>query len=654
MSRKAQTSSKELSAHGTGTGAGFMTEKSDTDTLNTIINAENENVASPALDSSGPSKRRTTLNRKKEAAAMAAVANGGGDSDQKQEAPAAPVSPKQKQKQQRKPRKQLQKEEQEEERAQEHKREQGEQDDGGQDGERNRDDNDNKGEPQPSSALTTTVGTRGRKKSLATSDSTSASSKRGKRVTASTVSAVSADEGGCESGAGNAVVAPSSFCSVAEIGSEEVNGKSTHNVSNDDESHVPSVWTKTLGRQRSSTSSARAAKASAGNAAGKNNAMKTTKFVFNAYDTTKHQQIAKSNTSDDENVILRLNVHDKDKDKCGTGGTNGQQQPEAFRDDDEESSIMFDEGSFDADSQSYTYSSSAKKQMGKIPSAYDETSFSQFTSRPSIFEANEGFSHHHDNPHSGVMRHAAEDIGHPHVQPYLPLQGCQRPQLQPHLRKMRLLMEFEEKNKANEWPANTNIHCYWCCHRFYNHPYGIPLKYVNNRFYVHGCFCSLECATAYNFGNGGSIDEMWERYSLINMMAHRLFENNESEENDHKENGHCDDTCTGGSRSSAIGMVRQAPHRLALAMFGGHLSIEEFRSYCPSHRLTVINFPPMMTLTQQVEEINDTDVQSTHKYVPIPSERIDRYQKEIKLKRTKPLVNKNNTLINAMNIRYHS
>lgn len=177
------------------------------------------------------------------------------------------------------------------------------------------------------------------------------------------------------------------------------------------------------------------------------------------------------------------------------------------------------------------------------------------------------------------------------------------------------------------------LHCQWCCHRFEGDGVGLPLKFSDGRFSVTGRFCSLECAAAHNASSGGSLDEMWDRYSLLNMMAHRMH----------------------GPAAASAGPVRQAPSRLALRMFGGHMGIEEFRAFASAHnKLTVVNHPPMVAMPQQVEEISEHDVRSTRRYVPIDTERIDRYQKEIKLRRTKPLANKNNTLDRAMNIRYTS
>lgn len=196
-----------------------------------------------------------------------------------------------------------------------------------------------------------------------------------------------------------------------------------------------------------------------------------------------------------------------------------------------------------------------------------------------------------------------------------------------NLKVIDLLKDFEEKNKHNEWPSNTSIHCYWCCHKFNNTPFGIPVKYINDRFHVYGCFCSLECCAAHNMDSKDSSDDIWERSSLINMLARKLGYKN---------------------------YIKPAPSRLALKIFGGHMEIDEFRSYCNSNKIMNINFPPMLTMTQQIEEINASDISNDYRYVPIDTNRIDKYKEKIKLKRNKPITNFKNTLDHTMNLKYGS
>lgn len=190
---------------------------------------------------------------------------------------------------------------------------------------------------------------------------------------------------------------------------------------------------------------------------------------------------------------------------------------------------------------------------------------------------------------------------------------------------VELLKDFEEKNKNNEWPTSTSIHCYWCCHKFDNSPFGIPIKYSDNRFHVYGCFCSLECALAFNNQSHDSVDEIWERRHLINMLAQQI---------------------------NYANYIKAAPSRLVLKMFGGYMTIDEFREFCKTSKLINVNFPPMMTLTQQVEEINECDIFNEFKYIPLDSERVNRYkERQMNLKRSKPINNIKNTLDHTMNIK---
>jgi hypothetical protein len=194
----------------------------------------------------------------------------------------------------------------------------------------------------------------------------------------------------------------------------------------------------------------------------------------------------------------------------------------------------------------------------------------------------------------------------------------------PTSKVVNILKDFEEKNKNKEWPSNTSICCYWCCHRFDNAPFGIPVNYQNEHFNVYGCFCSLECASAYNFKANDSADQMWERYNLINMLSRKINFGN---------------------------LVKPAPDRIALKIFGGYLEIDKFRESFKTNKILNINFPPMSSLTQQIEEINDYELNNDSKYIPIDNDRINKFkEKQLLFKRNKPLINSTNTLESTMNL----
>lgn len=268
--------------------------------------------------------------------------------------------------------------------------------------------------------------------------------------------------------------------------------------------------------------------------------------------------------SDDENIIMKLKVSSNDND---------------------------DVSQFDED--------------GSLPDPYNEMNCNSYSSKPCEIDDMCG-----DISPGNQKEHAS---------------NTQSKSLPNGLKVIELLKDFEEKNKNNEWPQTTTICCYWCCNKFETPPFGIPVKYVDSKFHVYGCFCSLECAAAYNFSSKESVDEVWERHNLLSLLSKMI--------------GYKD-------------VLKPAPNRLALNMFGGHLNIDEFRSFCKTSKIININFPPMMTLTQQIEEINESDLNKEYKYIPIDTDRINKYKDKIKLKRTKPLTSFENTLDHAMNLKF--
>jgi hypothetical protein len=127
---------------------------------------------------------------------------------------------------------------------------------------------------------------------------------------------------------------------------------------------------------------------------------------------------------------------------------------------------------------------------------------------------------------------------------------------------------------------NNNSHCFWCCHSIEGIVYSMPYNYdtINDTFYTLGSFCSLQCANAYNFSTNSGSDKVWEINSWIQMIARRFGINN---------------------------IIRPAPCRYLLKMFGGNLSIEEFReAHINTDKTYILNIPPMISICSTSEVIN--------------------------------------------------
>ena len=84
--------------------------------------------------------------------------------------------------------------------------------------------------------------------------------------------------------------------------------------------------------------------------------------------------------------------------------------------------------------------------------------------------------------------------------------------------------------------------------------------------------------------------------------------------------------------------------KMALKMFGGTMEIEEYRSIMTNDDKTYsIEFPPCNTIIPMLEEIyKKTNLNNT--FIPVDKSRIQVANNELKLKRSKPVVNHKNTL----------
>jgi len=144
-----------------------------------------------------------------------------------------------------------------------------------------------------------------------------------------------------------------------------------------------------------------------------------------------------------------------------------------------------------------------------------------------------------------------------------------------NIKKIRY--KFDNKTK---WLSKTDICCLWCCHQFDTVPIAIPKKYDSSgTYHLFGCFCGFNCAGSYIFNNGNiSSTYKWEYYSLLNKLYKDLSENEQYEK------------------------ILLAPPRECLKMFGGFLSIDEFRCHSKSRLSTYkMIMPPMIPIVATIE-----------------------------------------------------
>jgi len=155
--------------------------------------------------------------------------------------------------------------------------------------------------------------------------------------------------------------------------------------------------------------------------------------------------------------------------------------------------------------------------------------------------------------------------------------------------------------------------CWWCCHPIDGEPLNFPYKYDDRRrtFHTLGFFCSWGCMKTYNLDRGGP--RMGECQQFITLMRRHVY--------------------------GQIAPCPKAPVRQALKVFGGNLTIEEFRK-CPDVVDIKMPFSVFHSCVIQNQEQKTTTPAT---FTSNPEQKLKTIQdsvqtgEQLKLRRPKPL-----------------
>ncbi len=194
--------------------------------------------------------------------------------------------------------------------------------------------------------------------------------------------------------------------------------------------------------------------------------------------------------------------------------------------------------------------------------------------------------------------------------------------------KTELLVSYKNMQQTKTLPESSSVACFWCCHTFEGQPCIIPIREEKGIYEVYGNFCCPECALAYILDERDDSHVKWEKVSLL----HRIY---------------------GPAVAPAGGRIYPAPARATLSMFGGSLTIDAYRKTVRAGKVRLdIHLPPMISIlaTMDTKPIDFYETTIPKSFVPLNSDRVQKVEEGLRLKRTKPLKDKESTLDAVMNL----
>lgn len=196
---------------------------------------------------------------------------------------------------------------------------------------------------------------------------------------------------------------------------------------------------------------------------------------------------------------------------------------------------------------------------------------------------------------------------------------------------VNLMMQYRNMSVAKTLPQRVDIACFWCAHKFEGMPCIIPEREVAGVFHVYGNFCCPECSLAYLLNETIDPHVRWERIALL----HRVYDPN----GEHR--------------------LFPSPAREALELFGGPLSIESFRATIRAGKVRIdLHMPPMVSILGSIDtkpiDFFDTNLKHGNMGGAFLQENTKRAEEGLRLKRSKPLKDRDSTLDSVMNINIRS
>lgn len=238
-----------------------------------------------------------------------------------------------------------------------------------------------------------------------------------------------------------------------------------------------------------------------------------------------------------------------------------------------------------------------------------------------------GFDNYFSNQNETLSLQAkAEENDKKNEQPKVVVKNDGEAEPLPCFTTYDLMVQYRDTQGINKLPMKSEVACYWCAHTFTNQPCVLPEREEGGTYRVYGNFCCPECAVSYLLEESLDSTTRWERMALLN----RIY----------------------GPASKHV-RIFPAPSRSSLKLFGGPMTIEAYRKTILQGKVRIdIQMPPMVSILGSLDtkpiDFYDSSLKNT--VSPLLQETISKAEEGLRLKRSKPLKDRESTLDSVMNI----
>lgn len=194
-------------------------------------------------------------------------------------------------------------------------------------------------------------------------------------------------------------------------------------------------------------------------------------------------------------------------------------------------------------------------------------------------------------------------------------------------RTIDVMLEYKVANETRTLPESVEAACFWCAGCFDGRPVVLPSLEERGIYKVYGNFCTLSCGLSYLLTEQVDPQVRWERQALLNRMYKQTSP------------------------------IHPAPPRESLALFGGTLSHEQYRGIIEKKVLRIdSHLPPVISILATLDtkpiDFYETSLRNTSVNATLGGtvELMKNSEPGLRLKRSKPLKDKESTLDAVMNL----